>query len=109
MVERSTIAFPAAPGGEFSVTATPLLTAFIAIGTGYGMEIRLAPRDASGPARRQGFTKSVEEIASFRTSTASWIVARFDSSTGASATGSTSTASWGAFAEYGMHDAYSGA
>ena len=37
MIERSTLAFPDAPGGGFSVTATPLLTAFIAIGTGYGM------------------------------------------------------------------------
>jgi hypothetical protein len=38
MIERSVLHFPHAPGGALHVKATPLLTAYIAVGTGYGME-----------------------------------------------------------------------
>ena len=38
VVEKSRIAFPEAPGGGFEVDATPLTHAFIAVGTGYGMD-----------------------------------------------------------------------
>jgi hypothetical protein len=109
MIERSTIAFPAAPGGGFAVSATPLLTAFIAIGTGYGMESDWRHGMYQGPLVVQGLTKAVDEIASFGQYGVVDHVARFETTTGIVGHGLHEHGFWGAFNKYGMHDAYSGA
>jgi hypothetical protein len=109
MIERSTIHFPHAPGGGFSVKATPLLTAFIAIGTGYGMEGDWRHGMYQGPLVVQGLVKDVDEIASFGQYGVVDHVARFETSTGAVGYGLHEHGFWGPFARYGMHDAYGGA
>jgi hypothetical protein len=109
MIEHSTITFPDAPGGAFSVRATPLVTAFIAIGTGYGMESDWRHGMYQGPLVVQGLVKAVDEIASFGQYGVVDHVARFESSTGAIGYGLHEHGFWGAFAKYGMHDAYGGA
>jgi hypothetical protein len=93
MIEHSTIAFPDAPGGRFSVTATPLLTAFIAIGTGYGMDADW--RHGQGPSSSRASRKARGRSAS----TASSITSPADSAKSASARSSTSTVS-GAHSQY---------
>src|SRR5262249_2481659 len=109
MVTRSTIRFPDAPGGGFAVHATPLVTAFIAIGTGYGMEADWRHGMYQGPPAVQGFVKAVDEIASFGQYGVVDHVARFETTTGAVGYGLHEHGFWGSFAKYGMHDAYSGA
>jgi hypothetical protein len=109
MIERSTLHFPHAPGGGFSVNATPLLTAFIAIGTGYGMESDWRHGMYQGPLVVQGLVKSVDEIASFGQYGVVDHVARFETSRGAVGFGLHEHGFWGAFEKYGMRDAYGGA
>jgi len=109
MIEASAIRFPHAPGGALSVTATPLLTAFIAIGTGYGMDSDWRHGMYQGPLVVQGLVKPVDEIASFGQYGVVDHVARFEASTGAVGFGLHEHGFWGAFAKYGMHDAYGGA
>jgi hypothetical protein len=109
MIERSTIRFPHAPGGALVVTATPLLTAFIAIGTGYGMEPDWRHGMYQGPLVVQGLVKSVDEIAGFGQYGVVDHVARFERSDGAVGYGLHEHGFWGSFTKYGMHDAYAGA
>jgi hypothetical protein len=93
------------PGGGFSVAATPLLTAFIAMGTGYGMESDRR-HDMYQGAR---LVKEVDEITSFGQYGGVDHVARFQTSTGVVGHGLHEHGFWGPFAKYGMHDAYGGA
>jgi hypothetical protein len=109
MIARSTIHFPQAPDGAFSVEASPLLTAFIAIGTGYGMEPDWRHGMYQGPLVVQGLVKPVDEIASFGQYGVVDHVARFQSSTGAVGYGLHEHGFWGPFAKYGMYDAHGGA
>ena len=109
MVESSLLHFPHAPGGGFTVKASPLLTAFIAIGTGYGMEQDWRHGMYQGELVVQGSVKDVEEIASFGQLGLVDHVARFEVSDGTVGYGLHEHGFWGAFAKYGMHDAYSGA
>jgi hypothetical protein len=59
----STLSFPDAPGGGFSVTCTPLLPCFVAIGTGYGMDADWRHGMHQGKLVVQGLEMKHEEIA----------------------------------------------
>jgi hypothetical protein len=109
MVTSSTLHFPHAPGGGLSVRATPMLTAFIAIGTGYGMENDWRHGMYQGDLVVQGLVKDVDEISSFGQYGVVDHVARFDASNGDVGYGLHEHGFWGAFSKYGMNDAYSGA
>jgi hypothetical protein len=109
MITSSVLHFPEAPGGGLRVSATPLLTAFIAIGTGYGMESDWRHGMYQGDLVVQGLIKEVEEIASFGQYGVVDHVARFEASDGAVGYGLHEHGFWGAFGRYGMNDAYSGA
>jgi hypothetical protein len=62
IVAKSRIAFPAAPGGGFAVEATPLTHAFIAVGTGYGMDADWRHGMYQGPLVVQGLDLDVDEV-----------------------------------------------
>jgi len=109
MIERSVLRFPHAPGGGLSVTATPLLTSYIAIGTGYGVEQDWRHGMYQGELVVQGFVKDVDEIAGLGQYTIVDHVARFEVSDGTLGYGLHEHGFWGAFDKYGMHDAYAGA
>jgi hypothetical protein len=59
----STLSFPDAPGGGFSVTCTPLLPCFVAIGTGYGMDADWRHGMHQGKLVVQGLERKHDEIA----------------------------------------------
>ena len=109
MVERSVLRFPAAPGGALSVEATPLVTCFIAIGTGYGMEPDWRHGMYQGELVVQGSVKPIDEIAGFGQYGVVDHVARFTASDGRTGYGLHEHGFWGPFPKYGMHDAYGGA
>ena len=109
MIESSVLHFPHAPGGAFHVRATPLLTAYIAIGTGYGMEQDWRHGMYQGPLVVQGLVKPVDEIASYGQYGVVDHVARFDASNGAVGWGLHEHGFFGTFTKFGMHDAYGGA
>jgi len=109
MITSSVLHFPHAPGGGMSVKATPLLTAYIAVGTGYGMEQDWRHGMYQGELVVQGSVKPVDEIAGFGQYGVVDHVARFDVSDGTVGYGLHEHGFWGAFDKYGMHDAYSGA
>ncbi len=109
MIESSVIHFPRAPCGALHVNATPLLTAYIAVGTGYGMEPDWRHGMYQGELVVQGFTKDVAEIAALGQYGVVDHVARFDSSDGREGFGLHEHGFWGAFEKYGMNDPYSGA
>jgi hypothetical protein len=109
MISASVLHFPHAPGGAFSVRATPLLTAYIAVGTGYGMEQDWRHGMYQGELVVQGFQKTVDEIAGLGQYGIVDHVARFEVSGGAVGYGLHEHGFWGAFDKYGMHDAYAGA
>jgi hypothetical protein len=109
MIESSMIHFPHAPGGALSVRATPLLTAYIAIGTGYGMEPDWRHGMFQGDLVVQGLVRDVDEIASYGQYGVVDHVARFETGDGEIGYGLHEHGFWGAFEKYGMDDAYSGA
>lgn len=109
LVESSVLHFPHAPGGSMHVKVTPLLTAYIAIGTGYGMEADWRHGMYQGDLVVQGLVKDVAEIADFGQYGLVDHVARFEVSDGTVGYGLHEHGFWGAFDKYGMHDAHSGA
>jgi hypothetical protein len=62
VVEKSKIAFPEASGGGFEVSATPLTHAFIAVGTGYGMDPDWRHGMYQGPLVVQGVDLDHDEV-----------------------------------------------
>jgi len=109
MIEHSVLHFPDAPGGALRVKATPMLTAYIAVGTGYGMEQDWRHGMYQGELVVQGFTKDVAEIAGIGQYGVVDHVAQFDASDGRIGYGLHEHGFWGAFDKYGMNDPYSGA
>jgi len=59
----STVHFPAAPGGGFSVSCTPLLACCVAVGTGYGMDADWRHGMHHGKLVVQGLERKHDEIA----------------------------------------------
>ena len=109
MIERSVLHFPQAPGGGFSVRATPLLTAYIAVGTGYGMEADWRHGMYQGELVVQGLIRDVSEIAGLGQYGVVDHVARFEKSDGNVGYGLHEHGFWGPFPKYGMNDSHSGA
>jgi hypothetical protein len=109
MVSHSVIKFPNAPGGAFEVDVEPLLPAYIAIGTGYGVEDDWRHGMYQGPLVVQGREYKVAEIEPIGQYTIVDQVARFTQSNGIEGYGLHEHAFIGPFAKYGMNDAYSGA
>jgi hypothetical protein len=109
MIESSVLHFPDAPGGGFDVVATPLLVAYIAIGTGYGVEDDWRHGMYQGDLVVQDREYLVDEIAPIGQYTVVDQVARFEQSGGAVGYGLHEHAFVGPFTKYGMDDAYSGA
>jgi len=108
MVERSTLRFPAAPGGAIEVTATPLTHSFIAVGTGYGMEQDWRHGMYQGKLVVQGLDYSHDEIAPLGQYGVVDHVARFEYA-GNVGYGLHEHGFFGAFDKYGMHDGGAGA
>jgi hypothetical protein len=109
MIEHSVLHFPDAPGGPLRVKATPMLTAYIAVGTGYGMEQDWRHGMYQGELVVQGFAKDVAEIAPIGQYGVVDHVAQFDASDGRIGYGLHEHGFWGAFDKYGMTDPYCGA
>jgi hypothetical protein len=109
MIERSTIAFPGAPGGGFSVTATPLVTAYIAIGTGYGMEDDWRHGMYQGPLAVQYHEYKQEDLEAWGWYGVVDHVARFETSTGDTGFGLHEHGFFGPFPKYGLKEMGDGA
>ena len=103
MIEQpSRIMFPQAPGGGFEVKVTPLTHAFIAVGTGYGMDADWRHGMYQGKLVVQGKEWSMQELASW-----GWFgvvdhVARFETSTGKIGYGLHEHGFFGAYPKYGL-------
>lgn len=107
-IARSRLRFPSAPGGELVVTVTPLLDAYIAVGTGYGMDPDWRHGMYQGPLVVQGFVRPVEEIWSYGQYGVVDQVARFTTNRGEVGYGLHEFGFWGPFRRYGLYDAFSG-
>jgi hypothetical protein len=105
MIESSVISFPHAPGGGFDVKATPLTHAFIAVGTGYGMEEDWGHGMYQGPLVVQGLVRDMDELEKW-----GWYgivdhVARFDVSDGTVGYGLHEHGFFGPYRRYGLERA----
>jgi hypothetical protein len=63
LLRASTVAFPDAPGGGFSVKCTPLLPCMISVGTGYGLDADWRHGMYQGPLVVQGLERKHDEVA----------------------------------------------
>ena len=108
VVEKSKLAFPEAPGGGFEVSATPLTHAFIAVGTGYGMDQDWRHGMYQGPLVVQGLDLEHDEVGKIGQYGVVDHVARFeyDGNTGF---GLHEQAFIGAFEQVGLKDGGGGA
>jgi hypothetical protein len=113
MVDHSVLRFPDAPEGALEIDVTPLLPAYIAIGTGYGVEDDWRHGMYQGPLVVQGREFKVPEIEGLGQFTIVDQVARFeqrvDGTSGAVGFGLHEHGFFGPFPHYGLEDAYSGA
>src|SRR5882724_6914364 len=109
MVVRSEILFPEAPEGPLSIEVEPLVPAYIAIGTGYGVEADWRHGMYQGPLVVQGRELKMADIELFGQFTIVDQVARFTQSNGIVGYGLHEHAFIGPFPKYGMHDGASGA
>ncbi|GIW45115.1 MAG: hypothetical protein KatS3mg077_2397 [Candidatus Binatia bacterium] len=109
MIQSSRLLFPQAPGGKLEIEVTPLLNAYVAVGTGYGMEPDWRHGMYQGPLVVQGFERPIEEVASFGQYGLVDQVARFTTNEGAVGYGLHEFGFWGPFRPYGLADAFSGA
>jgi hypothetical protein len=113
MVDHSVLRFPDAPEGALEIDVTPLLPAYIAIGTGYGVEDDWRHGMYQGPLVVQGREFKVAEIEELGQFTIVDQVARFeqrvDGKPGAVGFGLHEHGFFGPYPKYGMDDAYSGA
>ena len=110
MIERSTLAFPDAPGGGFDVdgdAAPHRVHRDRHRATAWSTDWRHGMYQ--GPLVVQGLDEAVDEIAAFGQYGVVDHVARFETSDGAVGYGLHEHGFFGPFAKYGMHDAYSGA
>jgi hypothetical protein len=108
IVEKSRIAFPNAPGGGFVVDATPLTHAFIAVGTGYGMDADWRHGMYQGPLVVQGLDLDHNEVGKIGQYGVVDHVARFEYD-GNVGYGLHEHAFIGAFEKCGLRDGASGA
>ena len=105
----STLSFPDAPGGGFDVTVTPLWHAYIAIGTGYGMDDEWRHGMYQGPLVVQYREWTQDELEAW-----GWYgivdhVARFETSSGDVGFGLHEHGFFGPFPKYGMQRGDDGA
>jgi hypothetical protein len=108
MIERSTLAFPEAPGGGFEVNVTPLTHCFVAVGTGYGMDPDWRHGMHQGPLVVQGLDRDHDEVGKIGQYGVVDHVARFEYE-GKIGYGLHEHGFFGPFEKYGMKDAGSGA
>jgi hypothetical protein len=108
MIEKSKISFPQAPGGAFEIDVEPLTHAFVAVGTGYGMEEDWRHGMYQGKLVVQGLDLSHDEIAPLGQYGIVDHVGRFEYD-GNVGYGLHEHGFFGAFEKYGMKDAGSGA
>jgi len=108
IVRSSTIRFPDAPEGPIEVAVTPLKRAFIAVGTGYGMEQDWRHGMYQGDLVVQGLEYDEDEIAPIGQYGIVDHVARFEYD-GRTGHGLHEHGFFGPFRRYGMKDGGSGA
>lgn len=108
MMTGSVVRFPDAPGGPIEITCSPLLHAFIAIGTGYGVENDWRHGMWQGPLVVQGRSYKTAEIAPLGQLTIVDHVARFTYG-GRTGYGLYEHGFFGPFRKYGMRDRADGA
>ncbi len=108
ILRGSTVSFPEAPGGALSVKCTPLVTCFVAIGTGYGMDADWRHGMHQGKLVVQGLEKKHDEIAPIGQYGVVDHVGRFEVA-GRVGHGLYEHAFIGAFEKCGLKDAGSGA
>jgi len=105
----SKLSFPQAPSGAFDVTVTPLQHAYIAIGTGYGMEDDWRHGMYQGPLVVQYHEYKQEDLEAWGWYGVVDHVARFETSTGDTGYGLHEHGFFGPFPKYGLKDMADGA
>ena len=108
LIERSTLRFPQAPGGGFEVKVTPLVTCFIGVGTGYGLDPDWRHGSFQGPLVVQGLERDHDEAGKIGQYAVVDHVARFEYA-GRVGHGLHEHGFFGPFDKYGMKDGGSGA
>jgi hypothetical protein len=108
MVTHSVLKFPDAPGRPLEIDVEPLLPAYIAIGTGYGVEDDWRHGMYQAPLVVQGREYKMSDIEAIGQYTIVDQVARFTQSNGMVGYGLHEHAFIGPFPKYGMHDPFSG-
>ena len=108
LIERSTPRFPHAPGGGFEVKVTPLVTCFIGVGTGYGLDPDWRHGSFQGPLVVQGLERDHDEAGKLGQYAVVDHVARFEYG-GHVGHGLHEHGFFGPFAKYGMEGAGGGA
>ncbi len=98
----SVLRFPDAPGGPFEMTVTHLRHAFIAVGTGYGMDDEWRHGMYQGPLAVQYREWKQDELESWGWYGVVDHVARFDTNTGEVGFGLHEHGFFGAFPKYGL-------
>jgi hypothetical protein len=106
---NSTIAFPDAPGGPFEVEIEHLRHAYIAVGTGYGMDDEWRHGQYQGPLEVQYREFTQDELEAWGWYGVVDHVARFTTSTGDVGYGLHEHGFFGPFPKYGLQRADDGA
>ena len=100
----STLSFPEAPGGGFTVTVNPLVNAYVAIGTGYGIEDDWRHGMYQGDLVTQYVEHDMAELDAWAWYSLNEQVARFERSDGPVGYGMHEYGVFGAFPKFGLGD-----
>ena len=109
MRKPSLLSFPDAPGGGFDITVTPLRHAYIAVGTGYGMDDDWRHGMYLGPLVVQYREWKQEDLEAWGWYGVVDHVARFETSTGDVGFGLHEHGFFGPFPKYGLERSDDGA
>jgi hypothetical protein len=109
MRKPSRLSFPDAPGGGFDITVTPLRHAYIAVGTGYGMDEDWRHGMYVGPLVVQYREWKQEDLETWGWYGVVDHVARFETSTGDVGYGLHEHGFFGPFPKYGLERSDDGA
>jgi hypothetical protein len=107
--QPSRLSFPDAPGGGFDITVTPLRHAYIAVGTGYGMDDDWRHGMYQGPLVVQYREWKQDELEAWGWYGVVDHVARFETSTGDVGFGLHEHGFFGPFPKYGLERSDDGA
>lgn len=100
----SVLSFPEAPDGPLEIRVNPLLRAYVAIGTGYGVEEDWRHGMYQGELVVQGLTRQMDELEGWAWYSLTEVLSRFETSTGDVGYGMHEIGLFGPFPPLGLHE-----